>query len=363
MNINLQTNVCSILNIAYPVIQAGMAGGPTTAELVAGVSRAGGLGTLGAAYMEPEAIRDTIRRIRTLTDRPFGVNLFTADMTDHPARAQEVQQMLDPLREELGIAPGRTDLVTPNWFAEQFAVLLEEGVPVISTAFGVLPPAAMQEAKAAGRTVMTMVTTVAEAKQAEEAGADIVVAQGSDAGGHRGTFDVSVHPLGANVGTFSLVPQVVDCVRIPVVAAGGIMDGRGLAAALMLGAQGAQMGTRFLTAAESGAHPAYRRALLESTEEDTVITTAFSGRPARGIRNAFIDHVERSGVAPLPFPTQNTATGDIRKAAAQQNDARYLSLWAGQATRLLTDGEAAEAIVARIVQEACDRLERHHKIL
>ncbi|MFT9846546.1 NAD(P)H-dependent flavin oxidoreductase [Aneurinibacillus sp. REN35] len=357
MNQRLQTDICQTLHITYPIIQAGMAGGPTTAELVAGVSRAGGLGTLGAAYMEPEAIRETIRAIRTMTDRPFGVNLFAADMTDDTTRAHEVQKMLDPLREVLDLEAGTKKLVTPNWFAEQFDVLLEEGVPVISTAFGVLPSDAMREAKAAKRTVMTMITTVEEAKRAEEKGVDIVVAQGSDAGGHRGTFDVSVHPSGANIGTFSLVPQVVDHVRIPVVAAGGIMDGRGLAAALMLGAQGVQMGTRFLTAAESGAHPAYRKALLQSTEEDTVITTAFSGRPARGIRNAFIDHVERSGVAPLPFPTQNTATGDIRKAAARQNDSRYLSLWAGQATRLLTDGEAAEAIVAQIVQEARERLE------
>jgi len=234
--------------------------------------------------------------------------------------------------------------------------LLEEEVPVISTAFGVLPDDAMREAKAAGRTVMTMVTTVEEAKLAEEKGADVLVAQGSDAGGHRGTFDITKHPYGANIGTFSLVPQIVDNVRVPVVAAGGVMDGRGLVAALALGAQGVQLGTRFLTSAESGAHPAYKKALLESTEEDTVITKAFSGRPARGIRNAFIDHVENSGVAPLPFPSQNTATGDIRKEAAAQNDPRYLSLWAGQATRLLTDGDRAEEIVKEIIAQAQELL-------
>lgn len=353
----LQTELCRRLDITYPVIQAGMAGGPTTAELVASVSRAGGLGTLGAAYMEPEAIRETVRTIRRLTDRPFGVNLFTADMTDDTSRVQEVQRMLDPIRDELGIKAGKKALYTPSKFTEQFQVLLEEGVPIISTAFGILPDGAMREAKAAHRIVITMITTVEEAKLAEEKGCDIVVAQGSDAGGHRGTFDIGRHPYGANVGTFSLVPQVADQVRIPVVAAGGIMDGRGLVAALALGAQGVQMGTRFLTAAESGAHPAYRKALLASSEEDTVITKAFSGRPARGIRNAFIDYVESSGIEPLPFPTQNTATGDIRRAAAIQNDSRYLSLWAGQATRLLTDGERAEAIVEQVIKQAQEWME------
>jgi nitronate monooxygenase len=357
VKLRLQTELCRQLDITYPIIQSGMAGGPTTVEMVSAVSRAGGLGTLGAAYMEPEAIREAVRVIRCLTDRPFGVNLFVADMTDDFSRVREVQQILNPIRQELGIAPGNEQLRTPDRFIEQFQVLLEEDVPVISTAFGVLPDGAMREAKAARRIVMTMVTTVEEARYAEEQGADIIVAQGSDAGGHRGTFDIEKHPYGANIGTFSLVPQVVDSIRIPVVAAGGVMDGRGLVAALALGAQGVQIGTRFLTAAESGAHPVYQKALLESTEESTVITKAFSGRPARGIRNAFIEHVENSGVEPLPFPSQNTATGDIRRAAAAQNNPQYLSLWAGQATRLLTDGEHAEEIMKQIISQAREIVE------
>jgi nitronate monooxygenase len=158
--------------------------------------------------------------------------------------------------------------------------------------------------------------------------------------------------MGANIGTFALVPQVVDQVRIPVVAAGGIMDGRGFVAALALGAQGVQMGTRFLTAIESGAHAAYKQALLGSTEESTVITKVFSGRPARGVRNEFIRQWDASGLEPLPFPTQNTATRDIRNAAARQSNADYMSLWAGQATRLLTNGQSAEAIVAETMEQA-----------
>ena len=158
--------------------------------------------------------------------------------------------------------------------------------------------------------------------------------------------------MGANIGTFALVPQIVDCVRIPVVAAGGIMDGRGLVAALALGAQGVQMGTRFLTSHESGAHAAYQKALLNSTEESTVITKVFSGRPARGVRNPFIRQWDASGVEPLPFPTQNTATRDIRNAAASQSNADYMSLWAGQGTRMLTSGQNAGHIVTETIQQA-----------
>ncbi|MEI7026214.1 nitronate monooxygenase [Paenibacillus sp. y28] len=200
--------------------------------------------------------------------------------------------------------------------------------------------------------VITMVTTVKKALLAEQAGSDAVVAQGSEAGGHRGTFDASQEPMGANIGSCASVPQITDHVGIPVIAAGGIMDGRGVAAALILGAQGVQLGTRFLTARESGAHPAYQQALLESTEESTRITTAFSGRPARGLRNAFMQQWEDSRTEPLPFPTQNTATRDIRSAAARQNNPDYMSLWAGQGTRLLTTGQTAGEIVASLVQDA-----------
>jgi len=353
MSIRLQTELCKIFQIRYPLFLAGLAGGPSTVKLVAAVSNAGGLGTLGAAYMEPDAIRDAIEEIRKLTDKPFAVNLFAVQMSDCNAGIEEAQLELNRARDTLNIPHAAMEPIeTPDRFAEQIAVLLEQKVPVISTAFGVLPEPFMREAKAAGIKVVTMATTVHEALLAEQSGCDAVVAQGSEAGGHRGTFDVSIHPMGANIGTFALVPQVTDQVRIPVVAAGGIMDGRGFVAALALGAQGVQMGTRFLTAIESGAHAAYKQALLGSTEESTVITKVFSGRPARGVRNEFIRQWDASGLEPLPFPTQNTATRDIRSAAAQQSNADYMSLWAGQATRLLTNGQSAEAIVAETMEQA-----------
>lgn len=358
MTIQLKTGLCAMFNIHYPLFLAGMAGGMTTVELVAAVSNAGGLGTLGAAYMEPTAIREAILEIRKLTDKPFAVNLFASRASDNNERIREVQQALDPMRRKLGMASVvREDVATPYLFEEQIAVLLEEKVPVISTAFGILPEPFMRQAKMAKLLVVTMVTTVREALLAEQAGCDAIVAQGSEAGGHRGTFDITEHKMGANIGTFALVPQIVDQVKIPVIAAGGIMDGRGLVASLVLGAQGVQMGTRFLTAIESGANDAYKQALLNSTEESTVLTKGFSGRPARGIQNSFIREWDASGVEPLPFPTQNTVTRDIRNAANRQSNPEYMSLWAGQGTRLLTSGQTAEDIIAETIRQAlliCD---------
>ncbi len=354
----LVTELCGLLGIRYPIVLAGMAGGPSTAALAAAVSRAGGLGTLGAAYLTPSMLLDAVREMRRLTDAPFAVNLFASRAADDWSRLGEVQRELDRMRETLDIpvaaSEGAGGLKSADLFERQFEVLLEEKVPVISTAFGVLPAEYMKAAKSAGAKVVAMVTTVQEAMMAEEAGCDAVVAQGSEAGGHRGTFDVSgeAHRMGANVGTFALVPQVVDQVSIPVIAAGGVMDGRGLVAALALGAQGVQMGTRFLTAVESGAHDIYQKALLASTEESTAVTRAFSGRPARGIRNAFIRQWDESGLEPLPFPSQNTITRDIRNAAAAQRNADYMSLWAGQGTRLLKAGQSAEEIVAETIEQA-----------
>ncbi|MBW7475325.1 nitronate monooxygenase family protein [Paenibacillus oenotherae] len=354
MSIQLTTEVCRIFNIRYPIFLAGMAGVPGTVNLAAAVSNAGGLGMLGAAYMTPDAIRGAIRDIRQLSQASFGVNLFSIrDAAHDHAGIKEVQQELNKMRDGLGIAPVFEDSVhTPDYFEEQFNVLLEEKVPVISTAFGVLPESYMEKAKSAGIRIVTMATTVSEAVLAEQAGCDAIVAQGSEAGGHRGTFDISAHPMGANIGTMALVPQIADHVQIPVIAAGGIMDGRGLAAALALGAQGVQMGTRFLTAAESGAHPSYKEALLRSTEESTTITKAFSGRPARGIVNTFIRRWDASGIEPIPFPGQNTMTRDIRNAASEQSNAEYMSLWSGQGTRMLTDSQKAEDIVSEIIQQA-----------
>lgn len=350
--ISLKTALCKLLGIDYPIIQAGMAGGATTVELVAAVSEAGGLGSLGAAYMAPDELRRAIREIQQRTSRSFAVNIFASSERDDFSRLDEVQNSLNRFRSELQIGNGGSQYKSPDWSEEQFNICVELGVPIISTAFGCLSPRQMAVAEQQGIKVIVMVTTVEEALQAERSGAAAIVAQGSEAGGHRSTFSLDTHPAGALVGTMSLVPQVVDAVGIPVIAAGGITDGRGLFASIVLGAQAVQIGTRFLTSVESGAHPVYKRAIFSSTEESTVVTKSFSGRPARGIKNRFIEEFEGSGVAPLPFPSQNTVTKDIRAAAAKSSNPEFMSLWAGQSTRALTEEQGAAEMVQSIMEEA-----------
>ncbi|GAB6930723.1 nitronate monooxygenase family protein [Paenibacillus sp. JCM 10914] len=352
MSIQLNSKFCESFNIRYPIVLAGMAGIANMVTLVTAVSNAGGLGTLGAAYMNPEELREAVREIKQHTHAPFAVNIFAHVEPDQYINFDAVNKEMDSIRESLGVKRRAIDEIrTPHDFEEQFDILLDEQVPVISTTFGLLSEHHMEQAQSLGIKIMGTVTTVEEAIQAEKRGCDVIVAQGSEAGGHRGTFDVTSQPNGANIGTMALVPQIVDHVHIPVIAAGGIMDGRGVVASLALGAQGVQMGTRFLTSVESGAHEVYKRALLDSTENSTVMTNAFSGRPARGIRNDFIQQWEASHIKPLPFPTQNTLTREIRNASARQNNPAYMALWAGQGTRMLTSNQSAEAIINQIVEE------------
>lgn len=349
--ITLKTDLCILLNIDYPIIQAGMAGGATTPEMIANVSNAGGLGTLGAAYMKPEDIQKAILDIRKLTNKPFAVNLFCVENIEllDKNQAAEVKSELMRIGQGLGVKDTDINFEAAEYFEEQFEVLVENKVPVISTAFGLLSSEKMKIAKENNIKVISMVTTVEEAMLSEKNGVDAVVAQGSDAGGHRSTFDLTELPDGANIGTFSLVPQVVDSVNIPVIAAGGVMDGRSLVAALALGADGVQLGTKFLATAEAGIHSEYKKRLYLSTEEDTVLTSAFSGRPARGIRNKFIDEFD---VVPLPYPYQNSGTKSVRAAAAKNNDAEYMSLWAGQNLRSIDKEQKAGDIVKLLVEEA-----------
>jgi nitronate monooxygenase len=339
---SFQTRVTDILNIRHPVIQAPMAG-ITTPELVAAVSNAGGLGSFGAAYMKPDAIRAAIRTIRALTDRPFAVNLFIPEpYTADPKKIAAMQRHLQPYRDELGLKT--PDHVGPyaEDFTAQIAVVLEERVPVFSWTFGIPEPSLIEQLKAQGTVLIATATTVREAVAAEQGGADLIVAQGFEAGGHRGTF------LGAHedalVGTFALIPQVVDAVKVPVIGAGGIMDSRGFVAAFALGAEAVQMGSAFLTCTESGAHPLHKQALLESRDDSTALTKSFSGKPARGVKNRFLTEMA-AHAADLPdYPMQNALTRDIRAAASQQGRAEFLSLWGGQAARLGYRGSAADLV-------------------
>lgn len=232
---------------------------------------------------------------------------------------------------------------------EQLAVAQQEQVNIISFTFGSPAPAVIQQLKQNGALVIGTATNVREAIQLQEYGYDAVVAQGSEAGGHRGTFLGSFES--SLIGTMALVPQIVDHVDIPVIAAGGIMDGRGLAAALMLGACGVQMGTAFLTCPEAGSHAKHKEAILQSTEEDTVITKVFSGRYARGIRNRFVKEMEGHRVELPDYPIQQSLTQPLRKKAAELGRPELMSLWCGQGARLSQIKPAAE-LVQQIVQQA-----------
>jgi len=258
---------------------------------------------------------------------------------------------LAPYYSELGL-PAPTAPAKPAFgFAEQVAAALETGASVFSFTFGILPAEAIAAIKAKGMFLMGTATTVAEAVELEKAGVNAVVTQGSEGGGHRGTFSGDFSA--AMIGTMALVPQVADAVRVPVIASGGIMDGRGIAAALALGASAAQLGTAFLTCKESGVSEAYKQAIISAREDQTRVTRAFSGRPARGIVNRFMAQMEATEEEAQkipPFPVQNALTRPLRSAAGKQGRAEFLSLWAGQGVRLARR-QAAGDLIARLVQE------------
>ncbi|MFB9276623.1 NAD(P)H-dependent flavin oxidoreductase [Cohnella cellulosilytica] len=351
----LKTELTRILEIQYPIFQAPMAGGPATPRLAAAVSNAGGVGSLGAGYLTPEQIRSAVRETGRLTDRPFGVNLFVPEEANTPKEAIDgMNAYLDRYRAKLGVAPGPSISRFAESFEEQVQVLLEEKLPVFSFTFGIPSREVIEAFKQRGTFVIGTATTVEEGIRLQAAGVDAVVAQGSEAGGHRGTFATSA--ADALIGTMALVPQMADHLSVPVIASGGIMDGRGLAASLVLGASAAQMGTAFLTSAESGAHAAHKRKLLASQEDSTEITTAYSGKAARGIRTEFMDDM-RSYTGTLPdYPIQNALTRDIRQAAAQADNPEFMSLWAGQGLRLARDQRTAAEIVEQTIKQARERL-------
>lgn len=350
-----QTRLTELLQISYPIIQAGMAGGITSPQLVAAVSNAGGLGTLGAGYMTPETIREAIREIRNLTNRPFAVNLMIP--TPYETDREKERLMRNHLRQfEKTVGSPHEEVIDQSFisFEEQVKVVLEEKVPVFSFTFGVLNPDVTQSLKSNQTVVIGTATTVREAVELEKHGVDAVVVQGSEAGGHRGTFLTSSNfPY---IGTMALVPQVVDHVNIPVIAAGGIMDGRGVLASLALGAAGVQMGSAFLTTLESEAHQKHKEALIQSTDESTVITTAFSGRPARGINNTFIEEMKNYPYEIPPYPVQNALTRNMRKYASKQGNVEYMSLWAGQAASL-SRLESVNELMQRNIQQVNQSLD------
>ena len=333
------------LALDHPIIQAPLAGGGDTPDLVAASGEAGAIGAIGGAYLTPDQITEAARQVKNRTNRGFGVNLFAPmPAPDVPAETAPAIERVAPFFAELGLPEPSLPPSGGFVFTEQLAAALETGAAMFSFSFGVLPPEAIAAIKAKGMFLMGTATNVVEAATLERAGVEAIVAQGAEAGGHRATFSEDFDT--GMIGTMSLVPQVVDAVEVPVVASGGIMDGRGIAAALTLGASAVQLGTAFLTCDEAGIPDAYKTAILNASVESTRMTRAFSGRPARGILNRFMDEVDDPSrpQAILPFPYQNALTRPLRSAAAKAGRAEYLSLWAGQGIGLSRRMPAKELI-------------------
>ncbi|MCP5195838.1 MAG: nitronate monooxygenase [Gammaproteobacteria bacterium] len=334
------------LGIRYPIIQAPIAGGP---PLVAAISNAGGLGCLAGSHLHPEPLRQAIAEVRALTDQPFAIDLSAA----HPAkvdatRITRAQELLAPYRAELNLPSDPPPLPELPGIDEQLDVILETQAPVLSFVFGIPGAEYLALLREAGIALLGTATHLLEAIVLEESGADFIIAQGAEAGGHRSTF--VGHPEQGLVGTLTLAPLLAKHVSVPIIAAGGIMDGHGIAAAQMLGAVGVQMGTAFLACPESDAHPAYKALLSQGSEIATTLSRVFTGRHGRVLRNRLVNELH-AHEAELPgFPLQLFLTQDLQQAAAERGLTDFMALWAGQGCHLCEDRPVSELIATWVAQ-------------
>ncbi|MFS0854009.1 NAD(P)H-dependent flavin oxidoreductase [Microbacterium sp. 179-I 3D4 NHS] len=341
-----------LLGIQHPIIQ-GPFGGLSSVGLAGAVSDAGGLGSFGLYGYDADRIRSTGAALKAATERPFALNVWlpTGDEVEPNAQHAMFAQALAPFYEAVGVeAPVRPERYVPP-LEEQLHAVWEVVPAVLSVVFGVPSAETVEQARALGIRVVGTATTVAEAVALAEGGVDAVVATGMEAAGHRVSFLRAAED--SLVGTLALVPQVVDAVDVPVIAAGGIADRRGVAAAFALGASGVQVGTAFLATAESAATDAHRAAIRTTAADETVLTRAMSGRLARGARNRAVRAIEASGTI-APFPMQNWLTGRFRTAAAEQGLVELQSLWMGQASPLVRHATAAE-VFAELVAGVPER--------
>jgi len=354
-----QTRVASTLGVEYPLIQ-GPLGGFSSERLTAAVSNFGGLGSFGAVGLEPQAISDRIAEIRSLTPKPFAMNLWVS-MEDEGASASDrvaFQRALSHLAPHIQAVGGTQPTFSPYKsirFEDQVRVLLDAKVPVFSFIYGVPPKEILDEARKQGIITVGTATTPDEAGALEQAGVNLVVASGFEAGGHRGSFLRSSED--SLTGTISLVPQTVDAVKIPVIAAGGIGDARGIAAAFALGAEGVQMGTVFLACEESGAHPLHREAILSGKAGHTSLTRGFTGRLARGIHNELLQSLNQPDTEILPYPLQRALMRNLALPAQKAGKADLLALWAGQSANLARCPSVVE-LLESLVTGAAERINR-----
>jgi nitronate monooxygenase len=356
----LRTPLCDRLGIEHPVVQSGM-GGVAGPDLVAEVSKAGGLGVIAGLNLTPDKVREAIQSVRAATDRPFGVNLFMPDQLRPPVdpatipddTVRAVQATLNRFRARLGLPPttARPPSV-PDLIPAALEVILEERPAVFSIGLGRPEPELVTRCHERGIAVMAMVTTVEDARAVEGAGVDLVVAQGAEAGGHRSTWAKPPSVESVSVGTLTLIPQVVDAVRVPVIAAGGIADGRGLVAALALGAAGALLGTRFVATREATVPEFQKKTLLEAEAQATTLTDSITGLWARYVRNTYTSEYDASGAPVFPALLQSRAAQDIFTHGAGQRDPAWFPMPTGQSVGLVHDLPGAAEVVERIVGEA-----------
>ncbi len=362
MSRQLSTPICDLLGIDHPILLAGMGGrgAATPPALVAAVSEAGGMGFIGGSGLSAEQIRDRIREVRSLTDKPFGVNCLLPASMDQDAVSDDAQMrerlqreypkhvaFVEELMQEYGLdpVPPRMQLMSPQMIRRQIEVVLEEAPAAFASGLGD-PSWVIPRAREAGITVLGLVGSVRHAHRQREAGVDVVVAQGFEAGGHVG-----------RIANFALLPQVIDAVTpVPVVAAGGIADGRGVAAALALGASGAWVGTAFLLAEESGWEPAHQAEIIGGTTEDFVVTRAYTGKTARDYRNPVIARWDESGLDPLPMPLQGTLMEPFVAAAEAKGRFDLVNNPSGQIAGMLTRTRPAREIVEDLVNGAAETL-------
>jgi nitronate monooxygenase len=335
------------LGVVHPIILAPMAGSGGTPELVAAVSNAGGLGSWGGAYSTPQQILDAAKQIRVLTTKPFALNLFAGGY--EPQSQIDSAQMLglmSRVHATLGLAPPVLPSIPHNPFDDQLAAVIEARPAAFSFTFGIPNADALARLRRAGIRTAGTATTIEEGKKLEAAGAEAVVAQGEEAGAHRGSFlapfEQSMVPMR------ELTRGLIKAVSIPVIASGGIMDGREIAEMLKDGAVAVQLGTAFLACPECGAPAAYKNAVLAARDDTTVITRVFSGRPARGLHNKFIGMAD--DVPVLPFRQQNDLTRPMRNEAGKQGNADYISLWAGRGVVRARQMPAAKLVETLVVE-------------
>jgi nitronate monooxygenase len=331
-----ENRLTSRLRLQYPIIQ-GPLGGLSSQRLTAAVSNYGGLGSFGAHGLNPESIRKVIREIKGLTPKPFAMNLWVS-MEDEGALTsteEAFHRSLSHLAEHIQSVGGAIPSYRPYEpirFEDQVQVLLDEGVSAFSFIYGIPSKQILDEFRRRGIVLIGTATTVDEAVALEQAGVDVIAASGFESGGHRGSF---LQPSEDSLtGTMSLVPLVVDAVKLPVVAAGGIGDARGIVAAFALGAEGVQMGTAFLACEESGANAHHRHALLSGQAKQTTLTRGFTGRLARGIKNRLLDELNRKDAEILPYPLQRALVRNLSIPAEKAGRADLLQLWAGQSANL-----------------------------